>query len=76
MLSLVVFDIDGTLIDSTAMDTDACFFPALRFSLGLAGFGDDWETYDVVTSAGVFAEIIRRAHGVSCWPRSTAVCHT
>ena len=63
MRSLVVFDIDGTLIDSRVVDTDACFFPALREALGIEGFGDDWTGYAEPTSAGVFDEICRKVRG-------------
>ena len=60
-MNLVVFDIDGTLVDSAAVDTDACFVPALQEGLGISGFGDDWTAYAEPTSAGIFDEVIRKA---------------
>lgn len=63
MPSLAVFDIDGTLIDNVAMDTDACFFPALKAEFGIEGGRQDWTLYAEPTSAGCLDEIFRTVHG-------------
>lgn len=63
MNRLVVFDIDGTLIDASRVDTDACFLPALREEFGIEGASADASTYAEATTAGCFDEIFRTFRG-------------
>ncbi|MEK7766054.1 MAG: hypothetical protein AAB368_07425, partial [bacterium] len=60
---LVVFDIDGTLIDTRQTDTDACFFAVVRAVTGLDGLREDGTSYPGATSAAIFDVIIRKAYG-------------
>jgi len=60
---LAIFDIDGTLIDTRATDTDDCFFSVLRATTGRNGFGQDISAFAEPTSAGIFDEVIRGVHG-------------
>lgn len=51
-----IFDIDGTLIDSYAVD-NAMYADAIRTALGDVRIRDDWEMYSRVTDTGVLADI-------------------
>lgn len=52
-MNLVVFDIDGTLTDTNAIDAEA-FTRAVCEHLGIAAIADDWSRYDDVTDAAIF----------------------
>lgn len=55
-IQLVMFDIDGTLIDSE--EYDACLFKqAIKEVLDIE-IGDDWSAYRHVTDSGILEEII------------------
>ena len=69
---LVVFDIDGTLIDTRQTDTDACFFAVVRAVTGLDGLREDGTSYPGATSAAIFEAVIRKAHGRSSTVEDTA----
>lgn len=58
-MDLVLFDIDGTLIDSQEFDSEL-FVCAVRTVLGIE-VNDDWSTYRNVTDGGILDEIIDRA---------------
>lgn len=55
---LVMFDVDGTLTESSALDA-VTFIDALREVFGFRDVSDDWSVYKHVTSAGVVREIVR-----------------
>lgn len=53
---LVIFDIDGTLIDSTEYDA-MLFKQAIREVLDIE-IGDDWSSYRNVTDGGILDEVL------------------
>jgi phosphoglycolate phosphatase-like HAD superfamily hydrolase len=55
-MTLVMFDIDGTLTESFALDSSA-FLDALRDVFGFDDVCDDWAKYQHVTDAGILAEV-------------------
>jgi phosphoglycolate phosphatase-like HAD superfamily hydrolase len=57
-LHLVMFDIDGTLIESCDFDAD-CFFEAVKVVTGYE-LNTDWESYQNITDAGILDEFITR----------------
>lgn len=63
-MNLVVFDIDGTLLNNHAVE-DSCFKQALGETLGLAALDTDWATYRDVSDDGVAAEAYQRAYGAA-----------
>ncbi|MCX5860195.1 MAG: HAD family hydrolase [Proteobacteria bacterium] len=58
MEKLVLFDLDGTLIESMKFDAD-CYVEAVRLVLGIVSVDTDWSHYHNVTDAGILAEIHR-----------------
>src|SRR5688572_7628496 len=61
-MHLVMFDIDGTLTETCAVDSD-CFARAVSQTLGLADIDTDWTRYRHVTDSGIADEIVRRSLG-------------
>ncbi len=59
MKHLVIFDIDGTLVDSNKADADA-FCQALQEVFSIQHVDADWYTYKHSTDAGIFEEIIEK----------------
>lgn len=59
---LVMFDVDGTLTESSALD-DAAFLDAIRQTFGFHEVSDDWASYRHVTGAGVLQEIVEARLG-------------
>ncbi|WP_160173699.1 HAD hydrolase-like protein [Nitrincola sp. A-D6] len=55
-MNLVLFDIDGTLVESYDFDTE-CFQAAVEDVLGVT-VGPDWSRYKHVTDSGILAEVI------------------
>jgi phosphoglycolate phosphatase-like HAD superfamily hydrolase len=55
-MNLVVFDVDGTLTETTRVDTD-CFVRALDRVFGFKEVDTDWSVYKHVTDSGVLHEI-------------------
>ncbi|MSR69880.1 MAG: HAD family hydrolase [Phycisphaerales bacterium] len=55
--ALVIFDIDGTLAQTNAID-EACYAQAVRDVLGFEGFSTDWGTYKHSTDNGILSELI------------------
>lgn len=53
---LVMFDLDGTLLESGALDVH-CFSGALKSVLGVEGINGDWGAFRYVTDVGIVAEI-------------------
>jgi phosphoglycolate phosphatase-like HAD superfamily hydrolase len=70
-MKLVVFDIDGTLLDNLAAE-DECFVQALRDGLGLSAVSPDWETYQHVSDHGIVIETYRRELGGAPSPDAVA----
>ncbi len=61
-LNLVIFDIDGTLIESTAVD-DACFLRAAEEVLDVRSPDADWANYPHCSDTGLVSELLRRYAG-------------
>ncbi|MGP9764889.1 HAD family hydrolase [Halomonas sp. AOP13-D3-9] len=59
-MHLVLFDIDGTLVESYDFDTE-CFQAATKDILGVT-IGPDWSRYNHVTDAGILTEVIEELH--------------
>jgi phosphoglycolate phosphatase-like HAD superfamily hydrolase len=57
-LHLIMFDIDGTLVDSFEFDEE-CYFEAVESVLGIE-ISPDWDDYEHATDAGVLNELIDR----------------
>ena len=60
-MHLVIFDVDGTLTRSTAVDTD-CFARAIAGNLRVQ-IDTDWSKYRHSTDAGILSEILEQ-HGI------------
>ncbi|MXW45783.1 MAG: HAD family phosphatase [Gammaproteobacteria bacterium] len=58
-IHLILFDIDGTLVDSDEFDSEL-YVAAVRKVLGIE-IGDDWSAYRNVTDGGILDEIIDNA---------------
>ena len=58
-MHLILFDIDGTLVDSHEFDAEL-YVRAVRKVLGME-IGDDWSAYRNVTDGGILDEIIDNA---------------
>jgi phosphoglycolate phosphatase-like HAD superfamily hydrolase len=56
MKKLVIFDIDGTLIDSNEVD-GICFVRSIQEEFQVENINDDWESYQEATDRGIFEEI-------------------
>jgi len=52
---LVVFDVDGTLLNSVRVDR-ICYIQSVREELGV-DIGEDWRKFENVTDCGVFTEV-------------------
>ena len=55
-MPLVIFDIDGTLTQTTNADAD-CFVRSLAEVCGFRDVNTDWSGYKRATDSGVFHEI-------------------
>jgi phosphoglycolate phosphatase-like HAD superfamily hydrolase len=58
-MKLVVFDIDGTLLDNLAAE-DECYLQALRDGLGLRAVSTEWQTYQHVSDHSIALEAYAR----------------
>ena len=58
-MHLVMFDIDGTLVDSAGFDT-ALYVQAVRDVLEIV-IDSDWNKYEHVSDSGILAEVLRAA---------------
>lgn len=56
-MRLVLFDIDGTLIESCARE-DQCFAQALRQHCQITQYSQNWEDYPHVTDKGILTTIL------------------
>ena len=61
-MRLVIFDIDGTLTDTSKIDGE-CFLRACVEVFGFAGLDGDWSHYENVTDVGIFREIFESRTG-------------
>src|SRR5262245_39575706 len=61
-MRLIIFDIDGTLTDTTMIDA-GCFVRALADVYGFTAVDIEWSRYTQVTDAGVFMEIFESRAG-------------
>ena len=57
---LAIFDIDGTLTRSQAVDND-CFVRAFDLAFGIRGIDTDWSHYAHTTERALTTEILQRA---------------
>jgi len=63
---LAIFDIDGTLVDSNAVDS-ACFLATFESAFGIPAADADWRDYRHHTDRGLTHEFLQRA-----WAREPA----
>jgi phosphoglycolate phosphatase-like HAD superfamily hydrolase len=61
-MRLVIFDVDGTLTDTMAVDTQ-CFLRTFAETCGFANINSDWSCYKSATDAGIFQEIFESRMG-------------
>lgn len=64
-MDLIIFDIDGTLLHTTAVD-DSCFVRAAADVFGVQGISADWSTYDHCTDVAIASQIVRERLGRDC----------
>ncbi len=69
-MKLVVFDLDGTLTSTVAVDEE-CFMQAFEQSLGIETLNTNWSEYQHVTDSGVVREAFAKAFGRA--PSSTEI---
>ncbi len=62
LMRLVIFDIDGTLTDTTKIDADH-YLKALSQTFGIDDVSTDWKEYENVTDAGITREIVQAREG-------------
>ena len=58
-MHLVMFDIDGTLVDSAGFETKL-YLEAVRSVVNVE-IDSDWNNYEHVSDSGILAEVVRRA---------------
>jgi phosphoglycolate phosphatase-like HAD superfamily hydrolase len=63
-MKLVMFDMDGTLTDTFAIDEN-CYVLAIEQALSLTDIVTDWETYTHTSASFCLEAIVRRARGVA-----------
>lgn len=61
-MKLVMFDMDGTLTDSFALDEN-CYVLAIEQALQLTSIVTEWETYTHTSASFCLEAIVRRARG-------------
>ncbi len=61
-MHLVVFDLDGTLLQSVGIDND-CFVAAVKEAWGLTGFSTDWASYSDATDQAIAGDLYRLQFG-------------
>jgi phosphoglycolate phosphatase-like HAD superfamily hydrolase len=61
-MRLAVFDLDGTLADTLAVD-HRCFVDAFRLEHGIDFTDDDWSNYRQTTDSGITPEVLERHLG-------------
>ena len=73
-MRLVLFDIDGTLMDTSAIDSE-CFIRACAQTFGFENLDNDWSHYKNATDAGIFQEIFESRIGRIPRPDESAKFH-
>ena len=58
MTKLAVFDIDGTLTDTSRIDSE-CFVRVLKEEFGLSGIQENWAAYTHTTNSGIIRQIFQ-----------------
>jgi phosphoglycolate phosphatase-like HAD superfamily hydrolase len=58
-MKLVILDVDGTLTETSDLDTD-CFMHALEDCFALTGIETDWSVYTHSTDAGILEELFQK----------------
>jgi phosphoglycolate phosphatase-like HAD superfamily hydrolase len=58
MAKLVVFDLDGTLLDTGEVDSD-CYAAACRDELGIDFSAIDWTTFEHMTDSAIAEQLLR-----------------
>ena len=71
-MNLVVFDIDGTLIQYHKKKNDLAYVRAVRETFGIK-IEDDWASYIHSTDSGILSEIIEKNRGRSCTPEDVVL---
>jgi phosphoglycolate phosphatase-like HAD superfamily hydrolase len=61
-MTLVMFDVDGTLTHSNELDT-RCFVQAVEEVFGFTGIDEDWSRYTHTSDAGILEELFQRRLG-------------
>lgn len=64
-MDLIIFDIDGTLLHTTAVD-DSCFVRAAADVFGVQDVSSDWSIYDHCTDVAIASQIVRERLGRDC----------
>jgi phosphoglycolate phosphatase-like HAD superfamily hydrolase len=59
---LVIFDIDGTLIDSSKID-GFCYIQSIKDEFGITSISEDWSIYKSATDSMIFEEIFLNSFG-------------
>ena len=72
--ALVIFDVDGTLIRSMAVDSQ-CYVSAFCDHLGIDGISTAWETYPRATDPGIAVTLYELHRGRAPLPSELAVFH-
>jgi len=62
-MHLVMFDIDGTLVDSAGFDAEL-YVEAVRSVLNVA-IDSDWNSYEHVSDSGILEQVLRRVRPAS-----------
>jgi phosphoglycolate phosphatase-like HAD superfamily hydrolase len=61
---LIIFDIDGTLLDSMNIDSE-CYIKSLKNEFGITNINDDWTIYKNASDSGIFEEIYNEYYKTS-----------
>src|SRR4051794_19655103 len=69
-MTLVIFDIDGTLTQTDQADSD-CFVRALEEVVGLLEINTDWSSYKHTTDSSILQEVYEGFHNRAPNPRET-----
>jgi phosphoglycolate phosphatase-like HAD superfamily hydrolase len=69
-MHLVMFDLDGTLTETSGLDT-ACFVRAAADALDIHEVDPDWDHYPHATDPGCFEQLVRVARGREPTPAET-----
>jgi beta-phosphoglucomutase-like phosphatase (HAD superfamily) len=62
MARLVIFDIDGTLVNSDKTNT-TCFIRSIKEEFGIHDIDERWEIYRHTTDSGILEEIFEKTFG-------------